>query len=389
MSRYAKGIYLDHAATTPVRPEVFHAMKPYLTTEYGNPSAAYGLGERSTKGIAYARAQIAKAIHANSYEIYFTSGGTESDNWALKGAIDYARLTMRQDRCHVITSSIEHAAIKKSAEYLEKRGVVIDYLAVDSDGLINLFDMEQKMNSSTSLVSIMFANNEIGTIEPVEDIGALCRKYAVPFHTDAVQAIGQVPIDVDKMHIDLLSASAHKFGGPKGIGFLYVKKGCNLEPYIHGGGQERGYRSGTENVANIVGLGKAIELADRELEWHIQYVSALRNKLKVALQLAFPDCIVNGVACEEGTARRLPNNLNITIPGLNAQELIAYFDKHNICISAGSACSAHRMGGSHVLDAIGVDKELQGSTIRMTLGLDNDWNQLEYMIYLLQKYMKK
>lgn len=389
MSWYGKGIYLDHAATTPMKPGVYRAMKPYLTSLYGNPSAAYTIGEHAANAIACAREQIAQLIHANPYEIYFTSGGTESDNWALKGAVDYARFTNKQQQCHVITSCIEHAAIKKSAEYLEKRGVEVDYLSVNRTGCVQVEDVENKLKSDTSLVSVMLANNEIGTIQPIGEIGMLCQRYQVPFHTDAVQAVGQVPIEVDAMCVDLLSASGHKFGGPKGIGFLYVRKGCNLESFIHGGGQERGLRSGTENVANIVGLGKAAELANQELEWNMQYVGTLRNKMVVTLTNTFRNCIINGAECDNSYQKRLPNNISLTIPGLRAQELIAYLDRHNICISAGSACSAHRGRGSTVLRAIGIEEELQGSTIRITLGTDNDWNQLEYVIYLMREYMKK
>jgi cysteine desulfurase len=390
-------IYLDHAATTPVRPEVFNSMKPYLTVQYGNPSSAYQAGERSKQAIEKARAIIADCIHADAEEIYFTSGGSESDNWALKGVVDYNRFRQQQSQSHIMTSAIEHPAVLKSAMYLERKGIAVDYLPVSRKGVVDVAEMQFLTNPYTVLISVMFANNEIGTIQPVAQIGQYARSMGIVFHTDAVQAFGQIPIDVKRMEIDLLSASAHKLGGPKGIGFLYVRKGCPLEPYIHGGGQERGNRSGTENVAAIVGMGKAAELAQRAMLAKISHVKQTRDALLVQLRHAFPNCIVNGADCQPDyrveadnaeDLKRLPGNLNVTIPNCNVSEVIARLDQKGILVSAGSACSAHKSGTSHVLAAIGVSETDAASTIRFSLGEENTISQMQYVTAVLKHIIK-
>lgn len=384
-------IYLDHAATTPVLPEVFDSMKPYLTAHYGNPSSAYKLGERSANAIEHVREIIAEQIQAKPEEIYFTSGGSESDNWALKGVADYNRIYQHQYQCHMMTSKIEHPAVLNSAKYLEKKGVVVNYLPVDKQGIINIKELQALANPYTILISVMYGNNEIGTLEPIDFIGQYARKRNIVFHTDAVQAFGQIPINVQKSNIDLMSASAHKLGGPKGIGFLYIRKGCRLEPFIHGGGQEGGNRSGTENVAAIVGLGKACELACHNLEHKIKYIKGLRDILADGILREIPGSYVNGGDWQTETTslKRLPGNLNVTLPGVNAGELVAKLDAKGICISTASACSAHHDHPSHVLQSIGLTEEDARSTIRLTLGEDNNRNQIYYVISQLRYLTKK
>ncbi len=384
MSRVLRPIYLDHAATTPVLPEVFHAMKPYLTTNYGNPSAAYRKGEDSLEAVEAARKIIADYLNCNPSEIYFTSGGSESDNWAIKGVADYQKMVKKAPRCHIITSAIEHPAVLNSAGYLERKGVAVDYLDVDRTGLISPIKMERKLRPETALVSIMFANNEIGTIEPIEQLGDICQSYKIPFHTDAVQAYGQVPIDVNKMNIDLLSASAHKLGGPKGVGILYIRKGCSLEPFLHGGGQEKGKRSGTENVAGIVGMGKATEIALRNQKQKIKYLCGLRDELANRLLNSISGITINGAwekaSNNTDSLARLPGNLNITITGINARELVAKLDERGVLISTASACASHKSHSSHVLKSIGLSEEAARSTIRITLGADNTHSQISYVV---------
>lgn len=384
-------IYLDHAATTPVLPEVFDSMKPYLTAHYGNPSSAYQLGERSANAIERTREIIAGQIHAAPEEIYFTSGGSESDNWALKGVADYNRIYHHQYQCHMMTSCIEHPAVLNSAKYLEKKGVLVDYLPVDKKGVVSLNEMKKMTNPYTILISVMYANNEIGTLEPIDEIGAFTRSHNIVFHTDAVQAFGQVPIDVQRSQIDLLSASAHKLGGPKGVGFLYIRKGCRLEPFIHGGGQESGHRSGTENVASIVGLGKACEIACKNMEQKIHYVKKMRDTLAETILREVPGSFVNGGDWKEEDTplKRLPGNLNITLPGIQASELVAKLDAKGICISTASACSAHHDHPSHVLENIGLTEEEARSTIRLTLGTDNHPGQIPYVVTQLRQLTRK
>ncbi|MBO4998864.1 MAG: cysteine desulfurase [Lachnospira sp.] len=378
-------IYMDHAATTPVHPEVFYSMKPYLTSRYGNPSSAYHLGEYSAQAIAKAREQIAKVIHAHPSEIYFTGGGSESDNWALKGVVDYNRIRARQNRCHIMTTAIEHPAVLNSAVYLKEKGIEVDFLPVDREGRVNMKELMHKTKPQTVLLSVMYANNEIGTIEPIDALGDYAKLHNIIFHTDAVQAFGQVPIDVKKSQIDLLSASGHKLGGPKGVGFLYVRKNCPLEPFVHGGGQEQGKRSGTENVAGIVGLGKAAELASQNMEERRKRISAHRDMLAKLLLQQIRGSHINGAKGEE----RLPGNLNITLPGVNATELVAKLDEQGVLCSTASACSAHKSHASHVLTSIGLTEEEALSTIRLTLGEENTMKQIYYVAQLIPQMVKE
>lgn len=378
-------IYMDHAATTPVHPEVFYSMKPYLTARYGNPSSAYHLGEYSAGAIAKAREQIAGVIHAQPSEIYFTGGGSEADNWALKGVVDYNRLRARQSRCHIMTTAIEHPAVLNSAAYLKEKGIEVDFLPVDREGKVKMKELLYKTKPQTVLLSVMYANNEIGTIEPIDALGDYAKLHNIIFHTDAVQAFGQIPIDVTKSQIDLLSASGHKLGGPKGIGFLYVRKNCPLEPFIHGGGQEQGKRSGTENVAGIVGLGKAAELASQNMEERRKRIAAHRDMLAKLLLQQIPNAHINGAMGEE----RLPGNLNITLPGVNATELVAKLDERGVLCSTASACSAHKSNASHVLTSIGLTEEEALSTIRLTLGEENTMKQIYYVAQLIKRIIQE
>ena len=379
-------IYLDHAATTALLPEVFAEMKPYLTGRYGNPSATYQLAELSERAIQNAREEIAMTINASPNEIFFTSGGSESDNWALKGAVDYAALHQEGYRkVHMVTTAIEHHAILKTASYLRTKGILMSMVYPDEMGYISVDKIAEKIKRETVLVSVMYANNEIGTIQPIGEIGNYIKERDILFHTDAVQAFGQLDIDVKKENIDLLSASGHKIGGPKGIGFLYIKGGKNMEPFIHGGGQEHGLRSGTENVASIVGLGTAAKLAYKRMENRNLKLLTMRNYLKEYLLQELDDCQVNGSECDlaeqwsnHKTLKRLPGNLNITIKDINATEMIARLDELGICASTASACTKHSHSTSHVLRAIGLTEEGAMSTIRLTLGEDNNIHQVQY-----------
>ncbi len=364
-------IYLDNAATTKTAPEVVDAMLPYFTEYYGNPSTIYSLGAASKKAVTEAREMIAKALGAKSGEIYFTAGGSESDNWALKATAEaYANKGK-----HIITSKIEHHAILHTCEYLEKRGYEITYLDVDENGLVRIEDVKAAIRPDTILISIMFANNEIGTIEPIEEIGAVAKEHGILFHTDAVQAFGQVPIDVDKLHIDMLSASGHKLNGPKGIGFLYIRKGVKIRSFVHGGAQERSRRAGTENVPGIVGLGAATERAMRIMEEKTRKEIELRDYLIGRIEKEIPYCRLNG-----DRTKRLPNNVNFSFLYIEGESMLIMLDMKGICASSGSACTSGSLDPSHVLLAIGLKHEEAHGSLRLTLSEENTKEDMDTVV---------
>lgn len=369
-------IYLDNAATTRIKSEVLNEMMPYLSKEYGNPSSLYSVGRNAKKAIEKARTQVAKLINCNSNEVYFTSCGSESDNTALKG---YAYKN-RDKGNHIITSKIEHPAILESCKNLEEKGFEISYINVDENGRIDLTELENAIKPTTILISIMFANNEIGTIQPIEEIARIAQEYGIVFHTDAVQAVGNVKIDVKNMNIDMLSMSGHKINAPKGIGVLYVKDGIEFERYIDGGHQEKSKRSGTENVASIVGMGKACEIADRDLEKHIINTRKLRDYYLKKLEAEIPDKYrINGTM-----EYRLPGNANISLKGVEASKIIFGLDEKNICVSSGSACSSGNSEPSHVLTAINVPNEYIQCAIRTTFSDNNTFDEIDYVVKCLK-----
>lgn len=373
-------IYLDNAATTKTAPEVVEAMLPYFTENYGNPSTIYSLGSTSKKAVNEARRTIADAIGAKQEEIYFTAGGSESDNWALKATAEaYASKGK-----HIITTKIEHHAILHTCEYLEKRGFEITCLNVDRDGLIDLEELKAAIRPDTILISVMFANNEIGTIEPIEEIGAIAKERNVLFHTDAVQAFGQVPIDVDKLHIDMLSASGHKLNGPKGIGFLYIRSGLKLRSFIHGGSQERSRRAGTENVPGIVGLGKAVERALRIMDEKTKHEIELRDYLIERVEKEIPYCWVNG-----HRTKRLPGNVNFSFLYIEGESMLIMLDMKGICASSGSACTSGSLDPSHVLLAIGLKHEEAHGSLRLTLSEENTKEQMDFVVDNLKQIVAR
>lgn len=364
-------IYLDNAATTKTAPEVVEAMLPYFTEYYGNPSAIYGLGSKAKTAINESRRAIAQVLGANAEEIYFTAGGSEADNWAIKAVAE----SYQNKGKHIITSKIEHHAVLHTCEYLEKRGFEITYLNVDEDGMISLEELKAAIRPDTILISIMYANNEIGTIEPVAEIGKIAREHGVLFHTDAVQAFGQVPIDVDAMNIDLLSASGHKFHGPKGVGFLYIRKGLKLRSFIHGGAQERSRRAGTENVPAIVGMGVAARMAQEQMEVKAKKETELRDYLIQRIESEIPYCYLNG-----HRTNRLPNNVNISFLFIEGESLLIMLDMKGICASSGSACTSGSLDPSHVLLAIGRKPEEAHGSLRLTLSEDNTKEELDIVV---------
>ena len=368
--------YFDHAATTRVKEEVLREMIPYFNMQYGNASSIYSIARQSKRAIEDARQKVANAINSKVKEIYFTSCGTESDNLALKG-VAYANM---QKGKHIITSKIEHPAILESCKTLEKQGFSITYLNVDEEGSISLEELEKSIRQDTILISVMFANNEIGTIEPIKQIGEIAKKYQIIFHTDCVQAIGNAKIDVNEMNIDLISMSAHKFYGPKGVGALYVREGIQFDRIQDGGHQEKNKRSGTENVAGIVGLGKAIEIADKNLDEHIKKLTDLRDYYFSQLKEKIPNCKING-----STEKRLPGNANVSFPNVDGEELLLKLDEKGICASTGSACSSGSSNPSHVLVAIGLDKEFANGALRITLGDDNTKEDIDFLVEQLLK----
>lgn len=372
--------YFDHAATTPVREEVIKEMMPYFGMEYGNASVMYSLGRNAKKVMNKARERVAEALNAHSNEIYFTSCGSESDNLAIKGFV-YAN----KDRGnHIITTKIEHHAVLDSCKTLEKQGFNVTYLGVDEYGRISLEELANAINAKTILISIMFANNEIGTIEPIEQIGKITKEKNIVFHTDAVQAIGNELIDVKKLNIDMLSLSGHKFYAPKGVGALYVKNGINFSKLQDGGAQENGKRAGTENVAEIVGLGKAIELIYNEYNSYNEKLKKLRDYYITRVTNEIKGAKVNG-----DMVNRLPGNANISFKGVNGTKLLFELDKYGICASAGSACSTSNAEPSHVLTAIGLDKDLIEGTLRISFGKENTIEDVDFLIDTLKKIINK
>ena len=372
--------YFDHAATTPVRDEVIKEMIPYFGIDFGNPSTMYSLGRNAKKAINNARKQVARAINSKTREIYFTSCGSESDNLAIKGFV-YAN---KDKGNHIITSKIEHHAVLDTCKTLEKQGFKVTYLNVDEKGFISLEELINAINKDTILISIMFANNEIGTIEPIKEIGLIAKKNNIVFHTDAVQAIGNVKIDVQELNIDMLSLSGHKFYAPKGVGALYVKQGINFEKIQDGGEQEENKRAGTENVAEIVGLGKAIELIYSEYDEYNDKLKTFRDYFLEHVQNKIKNIKVNG-----DLEKRLPGNVNISFDNISGGELLYKLDENGICASAGSACSTANPMPSHVLTAIGLDSKLAENTLRITFGKDNTLDDINYLIDTLNKIKSK
>lgn len=375
-----KNIYLDHAATTYVKKEVLNEMMPYFSKKFGNPSAIYKLGDENKNIVNFARERVARALNAKPTEIYFTGCGSESDNWALKG-IAFAN---KDKGNHIITTCIEHAAILKSCEFLEKLGFEITYLSVDKYGRIDLDELKNAIRETTILISVMFANNEIGTIEPVKEIAKIAKEHNIYFHTDAVQAVGNVKIDVKELGVDMLSLSGHKLYGPKGIGALYIKEGTNIEKLIHGGGQELGKRAGTENVPSIVGLGKAMEIAYRDFDKNNSKILALREYFITEVERRIPDVKLNG-----HRKLRLPGNINFSFNGVDGGTLLEMLNLHGISASSGSACSARNVKPSHVLKAIGLDDNTIKSSLRFSLGVENTKGDIDYVLTILEKEVYK
>lgn len=373
-------IYFDHAATTAVHPEVVDEMKPYFDRLYGNPSGAYEFGADVKEILQRVRQKIADSIHAKEEEIYFTSGGTESDNWALVGVAE----GMKERGKHIITSSIEHHAILRTCQYLEERGYEVTYLPVDAEGRVSIRMLERAIRPDTILISIMFANNEIGTVQPIWEIGAIARKHGILFHTDAVQAYLHEKIDVRQLPIDLLSASSHKFQGPKGVGFLYVRSGLDLPSFMHGGGQERGKRAGTENVPGIVGMGKAVAIGVRDCEQNHKKLLRMREYLIQRILTEIPYCKLNG-----SRRYRLDGNVNISFQYLEGASLIILLDIEGICVSAGSACSTSEKTISHVLQGIGLSEEEARGTIRISLGTENTMEELNFFVQKLKELVEQ
>ena len=371
-----KLIYLDNAATTRTAPEVVEAMLPYFTEKYGNPSSVYGFASANKEVITQQREKIAEVLGAKTDEIYFTAGGTESDNWALTAT---AEAYVSKGK-HIITSRIEHHAILHTCEYLEKRGYEVTYLDVDENGLVDPNAVEAAIRPDTILISIMFANNEIGTIQPIREIGTIAREHGVLFHTDAVQAFAQAPIKVDEYNIDMLSASGHKLNGPKGIGFLYIRKGVKIRSFIHGGAQERKRRAGTENVPGIVGLGKAVELAAATMAERAEKETKLRDYMIGRIENEIPYCRLNG-----DRKKRLPNNINFSFRFIEGEGMLISLDLKGICASSGSACTSGSLDPSHVLLAIGLPHEIAHGSLRMTLGADTTRKDIDYTVDCLKE----
>jgi cysteine desulfurase len=374
-------VYMDHAATTFTKPEVFEAMLPFLKDRFGNPSSLYSIGREGKEAVEAAREQLAKALGANLEEVYFTSGGTESDNWAIKGTA-FAR---QKKGKHIITTPIEHHAVLYPCKYLETQGFEVTYLPVDKHGLIDPAEVEAAIRKDTILISVMYANNEIGTIEPIPEIGEVAREHEIPFHTDAVQVIGKIPLEMKKKdsNVDMLSLSSHKFYGPKGVGALYIREGTEIDNYMHGGGQEQKRRAGTENVAGIVGLGKAIELAAENLENHNERMKKMRDSLLAGV-LEIPSCRLNG-----HPEKRLADNLNFSFEYIEGESLLLMLDQMGICCSTGSACSSGSLEPSHVLRAIGLPPEIAQGSLRLTLGDENSEEDIDYVLEVLPETVKK
>lgn len=374
-----KIVYLDNAATTKVRPEVVETMIPFFTENYGNASAIYSVGAKAKEALTDARAKVADLIGANTDEIYFTAGGSEADNWALKATAEL----LKDKGKHIITSKIEHHAILHTCEYLEKNGFEVTYLDVDEDGIVSPEAVEKAIRPDTILVSIMFANNEIGTIEPIKEIGEVVHKHGIYFHTDAVQAFGQVHINVDEMNIDMLSASGHKLYGPKGVGMLYIRKGVKIKSFVHGGAQERKRRAGTENIPGIAGFGKACEIAKATLDERIKKESELRDYLIGRLENEIPYTKING-----SRTHRLPNNVNACFRFIEGESMLIMLDGKGICGSSGSACTSGSLDPSHVLLAIGLPHEIAHGSLRLTLSYETTREEIDYTVDELKKIIE-
>lgn len=368
MSRF---VYLDNAATTSTRKEVVDAMLPYFTENFGNPSSVYDFAAKNKKAVNDSRQTIADALNTEVRDIYFTAGGSEADNWALIATAE----AYEEKGKHIITSKIEHHAILHTCDYLEKRGFEITYIDVDENGILKLDQLKKAIRPDTILISVMFANNEIGTIQPVKEIGAIAKEHGIPFHTDAVQAFGHLPIDVDEMNIDMLSASGHKLHGPKGIGFLYIRKGLKLRSFIHGGGQERKRRAGTENVPGIVGLGKAVSITISTMNERVRKEEEVRNYLIEKIEKTIPYCRLNG-----DRTKRLPNNVNFSFQFIEGESLLIMLDMEGICASSGSACTSGSLDPSHVLLAIGLPHEIAHGSLRLTLSEETTIEDADYVV---------
>lgn len=374
-------VYADHSATTPISKPVLNAMLPYLTEGYGNPSSIYSKGREAKKALESARGQVAEALHAKPSEIYFTSCGTESDNWAIKGA---AAAGARKGKRHLITTNFEHHAVLHTMQMLEKEGFEVTYLPVDSQGLITAAQVREAIRPDTALVSIMYANNEIGTILPIPEIGAVCREARVPFHTDAVQAVGQVAINVGAQQIDMLSLSGHKLNAPKGVGVLYLRSGLVIDTFMHGGAQERGRRAGTENLASIMGLAAAITIASFQIEERAARRTAMRDRLIDGILGQIPRCRLNG-----SREHRLPGSLNISFEGIEGESLLLLLDMKGVCASSGSACTSGSLDPSHVLLAIGLPHEIAHGSLRLSLGDENTMEDVEYILEILPPIIER
>ncbi|WP_431062817.1 cysteine desulfurase NifS [Methanobacterium sp.] len=372
-------MYMDHSATSPVDREVFEAMKPYFVDKFGNASTLYSMGRDARKAMESARTQVALLIGAKAEEIIFTSGGTESDNIAIKGVA----YRLKDKGNHIITSAIEHPAVEETCKYLEKNGFEVTYLPVYEEGIVRISDLEDAITDRTILITIMHANNEIGTIQPIAEIGEIAREKGIYFHTDAVQSVGKIPVNVEDLNVDMLSLSAHKVYGPKGIGALYVKKGVRLEPIIHGGGHEKGLRPGTENVAGVVGLGKACEIAEKNLSYDAKYITNLRNKLIKGVLDSVEQSYLNG-----HPIKRLPNNINFRFSSIEGESLVLHLDSKGIAASTGSACSSKKLEPSHVLTAIGLKEVDAHGSLRLTLGKENTAEDIDHAIKSIQEVVK-
>jgi len=375
-----KKVYLDHNATTPLHPEVLEAMLPYLKEKFGNPSSIHGFGRETKVALEEAREKVAQILGASSSEVFFTSGGTESDNLAIKG-VAFAN---RKKGRHIITSKIEHHAILESCKFLEKEGFEVTYLSVDSRGLVDPEDLRKAIRDDTTLVSVMYANNEVGIIQPIEELCKIAKERGVYFHTDAVQAAGKIPVEVQKLNVDLLSISGHKIYGPKGVGAIYIRKGVRITPWSHGGHHERSRRAGTENVPAIVGFAKALEIAEQEMESQNRHLRELTESFYRKLMESIPDVILNG-----DLNRRIANTLNLSFKGVEGESIILSLDLKGVAVASGSACTSGTLEPSHVLSAMGVDPAIAQGAIRFSFGRDNTMEDVEYVAGILPEIIER